>query len=99
MILIKNLSTKLTKREERIIRTMQAISDKTSFKIFKILRSGREMCVGEIAETLGVSSSAVSQHFKIFELVGLVNKKRYGQKVCYLLKTEDDLVQELTELF
>lgn len=56
------------------------------------------MCVSEIAEALDISVPAVSQHFRIFELVGLVDKTRYGQKICYTLKSDDQLVQELVRI-
>lgn len=95
MKLLKDRPPKLNTREERLVTVMQLLGDQTRFKIFKLLLSGREMCVTEIAAALGVSVPAVSQHFRIFELVGLVDKQRYGQKICYLLKTEDRLVEEL----
>jgi len=98
MKLLKDRSLKLNKREERLVSTMQLLGDQNRFKIFKLLLSGREMCVSEIAEALNVSVPAVSQHFRIFELVGLVDKQRYGQKVCYMLKTEDKLVEELIQI-
>lgn len=95
---LKNTSPQLSLSEERLVNAMQTLGDKTRFKIFKILLSGREMCVSEIADTLGISTSAVSQHFRIFELNGLVDKQRYGQKICYALKTDDHLVQELIRI-
>jgi len=98
MKLLKDRSLKLNKREERLVSTMQLLGDQNRFKIFKLLLSGREMCVSEIAEALNVSVPAVSQYFRIFELVGLVDKQRYGQKVCYMLKTEDKLVEELIQI-
>lgn len=82
----------LNDREERITTAMQALGDTTRYKIFKLMQSGREMCVSEIAEAIGVSVPAVSQHFRIFELTGLVDKERYGQKICYRLKDDDDFV-------
>lgn len=98
MKLHKKRTPKLKQREERMVSTMQLLGDQTRFKMFKILLSGREMCVSEIAEALNISVPAVSQHFRIFELVGLVDKQRYGQKVCYVLKTDDRLVGELVKI-
>lgn len=77
---------------------MQALGDKTRFKMFKILLSGQEMCVSEIADTLDVSVPAISQHFRIFELVGLVSKQRDGHRICYSLKNDDEFVQELIRI-
>jgi len=53
------------------------------------------MCVTDIAEELEVTASAISQHFRNFELIGLVDKERMGQKMCYILKADDYLVKEL----
>ncbi len=77
---------------------MQLLGDATRYKIFKILQSDKEFCVSEIASELEISPSAVSQHFKSFELLGLVDKQRYGQKICYALKNDDELVNELKSI-
>jgi ArsR family transcriptional regulator len=89
---------KLNQREERLVSAMQLLGDQTRFKIFKLLMSGKDMCVTEIAGALGVSVPAVSQHFRIFELVGLVDKQRNGQKIRYQLKTDDQLVAKLIRI-
>ncbi|MEI7632609.1 MAG: metalloregulator ArsR/SmtB family transcription factor [bacterium] len=96
-MLVKNINT-LNKQEERLIFAMQLLGDKTRFKMFKLLLSNQQMCVSQIAEKLDITVSAVSQHFKNFELVGLVNKERSGQKICYVLKASDPLVEQLVNL-
>lgn len=96
-LLVRNTS-KLNQREERLVRILQALGDKTRFKMFKIMLADREMCVGEVADALGISAPAVSQHFRIFELVGLASKQRCGQKICYKLKPNDTLINQLTKL-
>lgn len=88
-------TTELTAEEERLIRTMQLLGDKTRYKLCKLLMTRNELCVSQIADELNISVSAVSQHFKSFELLGLVDKERKGQKICYLLKPEDTFVKEL----
>lgn len=88
----------LTKYEERLVRILQALADKTRYKMFKILLSKDEFCVSEVAEKVGISVPAASQHFRIFELVGLVDKKRYGQMICYVLKENDSLVNRAINL-
>lgn len=87
-------STQLTSQEERLVHAMQLLGDKTRFKLFKLLMNSQQMCVSELASELHVSPSAVSQHFRSLELVGLVDKERDGQKICYLL-TDDGLVDRL----
>jgi DNA-binding transcriptional ArsR family regulator len=90
--------TKLSKNEERAIHVMQLLGDKTRFKIFKLLMSGEEMCVSDIAQRLNISVSAVSQHFRNFEMIGLVEKERMGQKICYTLREDDDIVKKLADI-
>ena len=81
--------------EQRLVHALQLLGDLTRFKMFKLLASGQEMCVSEIASHLHISPSAVSQHFRNFEMIGLVEKERMGQKICYVLNDSDELVQEL----
>jgi DNA-binding transcriptional ArsR family regulator len=98
MLTLSRKSTKLKKDEKQLIQMMQALGDATRFKMYKLMRSDNMMCVSEIAEALNVSVPAVSQHFRIFELVGLVDKKRNGQKICYSLKPQDSLFTRLNRL-
>ena len=84
----------LTAPEKRIVHSMQLLGDSTRFKMFKLLSSNQELCVSEMASQLGISPSAVSQHFKSFEMLGLVTKQRTGQKICYVF-SDDELVNEL----
>lgn len=85
----------LTAAEKRLVYAMQLLGDKTRFKIFKLLMTKKDLCVSEIAAELGITLPAVSQHFRSFEMIGLVDKERVGQKVCYMLKNDDLLVKEL----
>jgi ArsR family transcriptional regulator len=92
------LNTMLSTKDERLIHSLQALGDTTRYKMFKILQENNELCVGEIADRLQISSSAVSQHFRTFELIGLVKKQRSGQKVCYTLNKDDVLANKLIAL-
>lgn len=99
MINVKSLvNTELNTNEARLVNAMQALGDKTRFRMFKLMIQDSDMCVSEIAASLGLSVPAVSQHFRIFEYVGLVDKHRDGQKVCYELKHDNKLVQEFREI-
>jgi DNA-binding transcriptional ArsR family regulator len=95
MNLITKRKIKLSQRDERFINAMQILGDKTRYKIFRLLLGDEELCVTEMAEYLGISIPAVSQHLRRFELVGLVEKNRMGQKICYMLKTNDPIVKLL----
>jgi DNA-binding transcriptional ArsR family regulator len=96
--MINKPSNQLTKNEERLVHAMQLLGDKTRFRMFRLLADDKEMCVSEIAAQLNISVSAVSQHFRNFELLGIVEKERMGQKICYELKNDDVFVKQLSSL-
>lgn len=98
MKLFTKKPVKLSADEERLIHAMQLLGDKTRYKLFKLLILRDEMCVTDIATDLNITASAVSQHFRNFEMVGLVDKERMGQKICYMLKANDALVKELVSV-
>ena len=85
-------------QEHRIVKAMQLLGDPTRFKMFKLITQQQNMCVSEIAQQLSISASAVSQHFRQFELLQLVEKRRMGQKICYEPSSNDQLVDELVKL-
>ncbi len=93
----KSISS-ISLQEEHLINAMQALGDKTRFKMFKIMQTNKQMCVSEIAQELGISVPAVSQNFRIMELVGLVDKQRFGQRMCYQLKPNDPLIKKLVKI-
>lgn len=98
MIFTKSKPANLTKNDERLVYILHTLGDKTRFKIFKILLVKKDLCVSDIAAELRISVPAVSQHFKTFELVGLVEKERMGQKICYHLKNDDKMVNQLVKI-
>jgi ArsR family transcriptional regulator, lead/cadmium/zinc/bismuth-responsive transcriptional repressor len=66
-----------------------AMADPTRVRIVAIL-DGREMCVGDIAATLGLSQSATSHQLRTLRQQGLVRSSRDGRMVYYTL--DDDHV-------
>lgn len=95
-VTIKDITT-LNSRDERLIFAMQLLGDTSRYKMFKLLLSDNELCVSQIANALDISTSAVSQHFRHFEQLGIVSRQRLGQKICYKIR-EDDLVDKLTQI-
>jgi DNA-binding transcriptional ArsR family regulator len=87
----------LTPEEKRMSRAFQLLGDPTRYKIFKLLCASEELCVSEIASRLKISPSAVSQHFRNFEILGLVHKERSGQRICYIF-SDNYLVKELKNI-
>lgn len=86
-----------TREDQKRVHLMQLLGDSTRYKIFKLLLNQEELCVSEIAQRVEVSTSAASQHFKNFEMLGVVAKKRYGQKICYSL-VSDASIKFLSEI-
>ena len=72
----------------------QALSDPTRLKIVLALLH-YEMCVGEIANMLGLSSSNTSHQLKILRLAKIVTYKKEGQMYFYRLKDAciEDIIQ------
>lgn len=93
-----NTVVQITKDEDKLVHTMHLLGDKTRYKIFKLLLTDERMCVSEIAGSLNISVSAVSQHFRSFEMIGLVNKERVGQKICYEICNDDEFINKLQEI-
>ena len=62
-------------------------ADPTRIRILELLTE-KEKCVGEIAEILEVSQSAVSHQLKILRLANVVSTEKKGQMVTYRLADE-----------
>ena len=68
----------------------KVFSDPTRIKILYSLMHG-ELCVADIAESVGASQSAVSHQLRILKAARLVKFQRDGKNVLYSLS--DDHVQ------
>lgn len=93
--MINNKVSDISIEEKQRVHAMQLLGDETRFKLFKLMLQNNALCVSEMANRLDITPSAVSQHFKNFELLGLVNKMRHGQRICYTLQTNSDLTKAL----
>jgi ArsR family transcriptional regulator len=74
----------------RMAEFFKALGDPTRLKIIRMLASNPEcrLCVGAIANRLGITQPAVSQHLKVLKNVGLVEPNRDGFRVHYSINTE-----------
>lgn len=63
-------------------RALDALGDPTRRAVFKRLKS-RSLSVGEIADGVDVSRSAVSQHLKVLKDAGLVVARAEGTRRLY----------------
>ena len=61
------------------------LSVESRVKIIELLKCKGEMCVNEMADKLGITQAAVSQHLRILKSVGLVESTRKGYWIPYSL--------------
>jgi DNA-binding transcriptional ArsR family regulator len=61
----------------------KAMSVETRVKIIELLKSGGPLGGNEIADLVGITPAAVSQHLKILRQAGLVRNERKGYWIPY----------------
>ena len=61
----------------------KVLSVETRVKIINMLKGHGPLGAKEIAETIGITTPAVSQHLKILRLAGLVRSERKGYWIPY----------------
>jgi len=79
-------------RAVRLAETFKALSDPTRVRILSALLHG-ELCVYELADTVGASQSAVSHQLRTLREMRLVRFRREGRHVFYAL--DDDHIYGL----
>lgn len=67
--------------------SFKVLSAETRIKIIELLKSG-PLSVNTIAEALGISQSAVSQHLRVMKQAGLVTYERKGYHIYYSLNKD-----------
>jgi DNA-binding transcriptional ArsR family regulator len=75
--------------------TFRALADSTRAKILHLLAE-RSLCVCDLAQAVGVSEPAVSQHLRLLRSLRMVRGHRQGKMVYYSL--EDAHVRALLRL-
>jgi ArsR family transcriptional regulator len=85
---IDNLKKELKNKNAilKCAREFNMMGDPTRLKICYLLCRHKELSVGEIAEIVGVSISAVSHTFRKLQKANLVESRREFRKVYYQLK-------------
>lgn len=72
---------------ELAVEVFSMLADATRVRIILALRGG-EMAVGALAESVGKSPAAVSQHLAKMRLARMVSTRQDGTKVMYRLENE-----------
>jgi len=68
----------------RLAETFGALGDATRVRILAVLSQG-EICVGDLAQELAMSQSAVSHQLRILRNLRLVRARREGRQAYYSL--------------
>jgi len=76
----------------------QALGDPGRFRIFRLLIDNRDICVTDVANVFGITVSAASQQLRVLERLGLVQKMRMGQMVCYEINVKNPIAKQLFKL-
>ncbi len=80
---------------EQIAELFKVFADATRVRILSLLL-GQELCVGDIAEALEMSQSAVSHQLRILKQMHLIKYRREGKNLLYSLA--DDHVRTILEM-
>lgn len=96
---IANIKAELSSEEAAFPLAFQALGDPCRFKIFKVLMQYHDICVTDIANIFGITLSATSQQLRVLERLGLVQKMRMGQMVCYEINVGNPIAKQLFKLF
>jgi ArsR family transcriptional regulator, lead/cadmium/zinc/bismuth-responsive transcriptional repressor len=91
-------SLEVTPDIEEAAELMNLAGNSTRLKLLFLLDNMKELCVCDLAELLGVSVSAVSQHLSKLKAYGLVAPRRDAQTIYYRL-TEHVFNAKLRENF
>ena len=80
---------------DAIAELFKAFGDPTRVEILSLLLQ-QERCVGDIAEAIGLSQSAVPHQLRILKQIHLIKYRRDGKNMLYSLA--DDHVRTILEM-
>src|SRR5262245_66558683 len=78
-----------------VVTIAKALSDENRVRILAILE-GRELCVCQVIELLGLAPSTVSKHLSILKQARLIDGRKDGRWMYYRL-ADDDVPQAVHE--
>ena len=74
--------------ERRMARVLEGLCDATRVKIVRALSADNTLAAGDLAQVIGRSRSATSQHLKVLRDIGAVSARREGNVVRYSLTAD-----------
>ena len=85
-------------RIETMVEEFKVLGDKTRLRILALLQ-GRELCVCDLTEVLGISQPGVSQHMRRLRQTGFMKERRGGQWIYYSLNMGNPMLALLMPTF
>jgi DNA-binding transcriptional ArsR family regulator len=70
---------------------LHVVAQPTRLRLFYLLDQLENVCVCDLAEILGITQGAVSQHLAKFRAYGIATARRSGQTLFYRLSDKDDV--------
>jgi len=96
---IEKFTRYMDKDDRRLSIIFNALSDEKRCRIYRLFikNRGNDLCVSDIAQIMKISIPSASQHLKILEITGLLQKQRKGQKITFNLSQNDPVVSALVK--
>lgn len=86
----------IRERAETVADVFKVLADPSRVLILEALKEAGELCVLHLADSVGMSQSAVSHNLRLLRQAGLVARRRDGRLVYY--RPDDDHVTGLVAL-
>ncbi len=94
---IHALYNTITMSRHSISPGFHALSEPIRIQIIELLQGAKELCVTDIARTLGIDQSKLSFHLKTLNQSGLVVARRQNQRIYYRLNVvQFSMLEEYT---
>ncbi|MEF8822672.1 MAG: metalloregulator ArsR/SmtB family transcription factor [Desulfohalobiaceae bacterium] len=74
--------------DRETVAALKALAHETRWRMIQLLL-GHSLCVGALAQTLGVTEAAASQHLQILRRAGLVRGEKRGYWTHYQVQTQE----------
>lgn len=71
-----------------LVDVAKALADESRLRIIVAL-DGRELCVCQLTELLGLATSTVSRHISVLRQAGLLSSRKHGKWVFYALNRDE----------
>lgn len=81
---------------ERMAAIFKVLADPSRCRLVAALIEAGELCVCDLAATVGLSQSSVSHHLRVLRAFDLVRARRDGRSVFY--RPDDEHIRQLLEI-